>query len=710
MVNWRYRLADLLAGAVIGVVVAIAHHYLVPQSWSLIAGAVAGMAAGMGAQMMVSVFLGSIFGSMEIMLPGMFVGMLGMLPPLFSMNSVRVEIFLGGVLGFLIFLTFEMWDLRLQGTLLKVQKSPSAQQKHKVPHLCWNGPPWLCDALEKTGDRRRAAFQMRLFGKMNGKVLFAAAGTGLNFAHFPPGKEIVAIDLSSQMLEKARTRAACYQGSLSLQEADVERLPFADESFDTAASASTFCSVGDPLAGLREFHRVLKPGGALLLFEHVRSRNAPTALMLDLLNVLMRWLGPEMNRDTVGNVERAGFVVDRIVCAYLDVFLAIEGHKPAIADSHNARLIPETRRGKVLPLSSFRQGTEMDIHSCCESAAIVKPLPSLLPSDRIRPLPLTASVCQPTGKTPGVPPGAEPQLQEPELPAKSDDASLERILQGVSSQGRLFLLALVLIAILPRPAVAQVPDAQNDLVASWRARFSESLDQSIVRLRAESTAAAPAAGPAEYPSQPLARSPFRAPEKEPEAMRAAVESILREEGLPAGFSGIAAIESSYRPLAVSPKGAAGIWQLMPETARRYGLLVARGRDERFDPQKSTIAAARYLKDLYRQFEDWPLAFAAYNTGEDRIERLLRRVHTRDFWTLSRLAALPEETRRYVPTVLHAVGESRCRFFAGSFSARGCALSVEPTLRLTIGARAGTRLFYASPSPAPEPMASGSGGS
>ena len=332
-VNWEYRLGDLLAGAAIGVAVAIAHHFVVPQSWGLIAGAVVGMAVGMGAQMLLSVILGSFLGSMEVMLPGMFVGMLGMLLPFFQMNSARAEIFLGGVLGFLIFLAFEVWDIRLQGTLLplNVQKTYGADQRYKARAPWWNGPPRLYDALEEAGNRRRAAFQKKLFGGMKGKVLFAAAGTGLNFPYFPPGKEIVAIDLSSQMLEAARTRTDRYEGSLSLQEADVERLPFADESFDTAASASTFCSVADPVRGLKEFHRVLKPGGALLMFEHVRSRNAAVGMVLDLLNLLLRRLGPQMNRDTVGNVQRAGFVIDRVVCAYLDVFLAIEAHKPARA-------------------------------------------------------------------------------------------------------------------------------------------------------------------------------------------------------------------------------------------------------------------------------------------------------------------------------------------------------------------------------------------
>jgi ubiquinone/menaquinone biosynthesis C-methylase UbiE len=131
------------------------------------------------------------------------------------------------------------------------------------------------------------------------------------------------------MVEAARARAIEYDGSLSLQQADVQLLPFADSSFDTIATASTFCSVADPVQGLKELYRVLKPGGAMLMFEHVRSRKPLLGLSLDFLTLATRYVGPAMNRDTVGNVQRAGFVVDRVVCAYLDIFLAIEAHKPS---------------------------------------------------------------------------------------------------------------------------------------------------------------------------------------------------------------------------------------------------------------------------------------------------------------------------------------------------------------------------------------------
>ena len=130
-----------------------------------------------------------------------------------------------------------------------------------------------------------------------------------------------------------------------------------------------------------------------------------------------------------------------------------------------------------------------------------------------------------------------------------------------------------------------------------------------------------------------------------------VDAILREQGLPPRLISVALVESGFKPWALSPKGALGLWQLMPDTARRYGLVVSGYQDDRRDPAKSTTAAARYLQDLYGQFGNWPLTLAAYNAGEKRVQNAVDRFGTRDFWTLSAKLALPDETRRYVPTVL-----------------------------------------------------------
>jgi transglycosylase-like protein with SLT domain len=129
--------------------------------------------------------------------------------------------------------------------------------------------------------------------------------------------------------------------------------------------------------------------------------------------------------------------------------------------------------------------------------------------------------------------------------------------------------------------------------------------------------------------------------------------IIRSAGDKPGRDREALVESGGRVSAISHKGALGIWQFMPETARRYGLVVTPGLDERVDIVKSTHAAAHYLRDLYTQFGDWNLAFAAYNAGEHAVERAMQR-GTRDFNTMNSGHTLPLETRNYVPAVLAAV--------------------------------------------------------
>ena len=131
--------------------------------------------------------------------------------------------------------------------------------------------------------------------------------------------------------------------------------------------------------------------------------------------------------------------------------------------------------------------------------------------------------------------------------------------------------------------------------------------------------------------------------------RAMIDSILDEHDLPRALAYLPVIESGYITTNVSRVGAFGIWQFMPATAREYGLRVDWWVDERADPERSTRAAARYLKDLYARFSDWPLALASYNAGPGRVSRSLIANGAEDFWELSRKSALPRETRGYVPT-------------------------------------------------------------
>lgn len=137
-----------------------------------------------------------------------------------------------------------------------------------------------------------------------------------------------------------------------------------------------------------------------------------------------------------------------------------------------------------------------------------------------------------------------------------------------------------------------------------------------------------------------------------EELRPLIEPILREGGVPTELAAVVLIESGGQPMALSPKGARGIWQFMPDTAQRYGLTVIPGTDERLDVQKSTRAAARYLRGLYQRFGSWPLALAAYNAGEDAVDAASERARSADFTRIS--SWLPLETRNYVPAVLSAM--------------------------------------------------------
>lgn len=136
-------------------------------------------------------------------------------------------------------------------------------------------------------------------------------------------------------------------------------------------------------------------------------------------------------------------------------------------------------------------------------------------------------------------------------------------------------------------------------------------------------------------------------------LRPAVEPILKSHGVPADLAAVILVESGGRAAAISPKGARGLWQLMPDTARHYGLRVDEVQDDRVDILRATDAAARYLHDLYAQFGDWRLALAAYNTGEANVGSAILRAHTQDFDQLANLRMLPLETRNYVPRVLAA---------------------------------------------------------
>ena len=200
----------------------------------------------------------------------------------------------------------------------------------RVTRLKWDAASVGYDFMNSRGPHKRWAAPKRAFyAPMRGKVLFLAVGTGLDVEFFPSGQDVTGLDISAGMLEKAQSRVREYAGKINLLETDAQEMALADSTFDQVFTSCTFCSVPDPLQGLREVNRVLKPGGELRMFEHTGSRWFPFNLMLRAMNPLTRRLGPEVIRDTVSNVSRAGFALREVRNLYLDVVKTIVAVKRA---------------------------------------------------------------------------------------------------------------------------------------------------------------------------------------------------------------------------------------------------------------------------------------------------------------------------------------------------------------------------------------------
>jgi ubiquinone/menaquinone biosynthesis C-methylase UbiE len=153
-----------------------------------------------------------------------------------------------------------------------------------------------------------------LWDQVRGKnILEIGVGTGKNIPYYPSDIKISAIDLSENMLEKAIRQADDLSRKVDFQQMDVESLTFSDNFFDTALATFVFCSVPDPVNGLKELGRVVKPGGDIWLLEHVRVNRPIIGTLMDLFNpIIVRMMGANINRQTVENVEIAGLKIIRV--------------------------------------------------------------------------------------------------------------------------------------------------------------------------------------------------------------------------------------------------------------------------------------------------------------------------------------------------------------------------------------------------------------
>jgi ubiquinone/menaquinone biosynthesis C-methylase UbiE len=144
-------------------------------------------------------------------------------------------------------------------------------------------------------------------------ILEVGVGTGKNMRYYPSGAHVTGIDISEGMLSRARKRAIRLNLEVDLRLMDAETLAFPSQSFDTVVASFVFCSVPDPVAGLRELGRVCKQDGEIRLLEHMRARSKPMGRLMDTVNpIAVRMMGANINRRTVDNVRSAGLQIQRI--------------------------------------------------------------------------------------------------------------------------------------------------------------------------------------------------------------------------------------------------------------------------------------------------------------------------------------------------------------------------------------------------------------
>ncbi|HLD42770.1 MAG TPA: methyltransferase domain-containing protein [Candidatus Nanoarchaeia archaeon] len=180
------------------------------------------------------------------------------------------------------------------------------------------------DSYNKLAERLWfSKWREKFFAPLKGKILEVGIGTGENIGYYDKNAEVIGIDFSEKMLEKAREKLIkSGKKNITLKQMDAENLNFKDDSFDYVVTSCVFCSVPDPIRGLEEIRRILKPTGRLIMIEHVLSKNPVLALIEHIHNPLTRVImGVNINRNTKQNIINADMkIVKDQNLALLDVF------------------------------------------------------------------------------------------------------------------------------------------------------------------------------------------------------------------------------------------------------------------------------------------------------------------------------------------------------------------------------------------------------
>ncbi|TVZ28655.1 ubiquinone/menaquinone biosynthesis C-methylase UbiE [Gillisia sp. Hel_I_86] len=181
---------------------------------------------------------------------------------------------------------------------------------------------WMESPMETA---KFSKWRRELTRQVTGNTLEVGIGTGKNIPYYPEEVKLTAIDFSKNMLKRAKLKYQDDPRKISFIEMDAQDMIFEDNTFDTVVTSCVFCSVPDPVKGLQEIRRVLKPGGQLLMLEHVRSKQKFLGRLMDWFNfVPLNIWGANINRQTIDNLKKAGFTKMEVNNLWRDIVKLIK--------------------------------------------------------------------------------------------------------------------------------------------------------------------------------------------------------------------------------------------------------------------------------------------------------------------------------------------------------------------------------------------------